>query len=139
MTSEANLRNCGPIERQARTDVAAMGTLAGGARATYAELAFNLASALDRAYGNEAPLAEVVTGSKVLLAIMNEVAKTAHVSNKSEEFAKYLAELRSEAPVGHAPNVGASDFGRQGWHDRSNAGQAADAASAVRHGRGAGD
>lgn len=130
---------CGPIERQARGDIANMGPLVGGARATFAEMAFNLASALDRAYGNEAPLAEVVTGSKVLLTIMNEVVKTAHVSSRAEELQEYLSRIGAEAPVGNTPDMGAGNLGRESWHDRPDAGKATDAAPAVRDGRGTGD
>jgi hypothetical protein len=108
-----------------------MGPLVGGARATFAEMAFNLASALDRAYGNEAPLAEVVAGSKVLLTIMNEVAKTANASSKSEELTKWLSEIRATPTVGNPPDVGAADTRRQDRDDLPDAGQAPDAPSAV--------
>jgi hypothetical protein len=40
----------GRLERQVRTDIASMGTLAGGARASFAEMAYLLAATLDRAY-----------------------------------------------------------------------------------------
>lgn len=131
--------HCGPIERQARIDVASMGPLTGGARATYAELAFNLASALDRAYGAESPLAEVVTGSKVLLAIMSEVAKTAHASSRSEEFSRFLTSLRPGTLVGDATDVGTSNAGGQGRGHRPDARKTTDAAPADGDGRGAGD
>src|SRR5689334_14725386 len=128
----------GPIEKQAREDVANMGPLTGGARATYAQLAFNLAAALDRAFGEEVPLAEVTTGSKVLLAILGEVAKTAGASSKSEELQKWIRELRSGSLVGDPEDVGTGHGREAGSSGLADVGEAADAAPALHRGRGAG-
>src|SRR5690349_23310290 len=126
----------GSIEAQARADIAALGSLTGGVRATLAQMAYALARALDAAYLDpDAPLSAITAGSKVLLQLMTEVAKTADASDKSEQFARWLSDVRAGATVGDPTHPEPADDGRQGRDHRADAGQAADAVAAVRGGR----
>lgn len=131
----------GDIEKQAREDVQNMGPLTGGARATFAKLSFALAAALDRAYADEAPLEKITAASKMLLVLMQEVAKTANASTKAQELERWLQDVGVRTPpaVGDAEDVGKDDVRGQAGDDQSDAGQAADAAPADDRGYRAGD
>jgi hypothetical protein len=116
----------GALERQVRADIAAMGTLTGGARASLAEMAYLLAAAIDRAcLDPDVALTTVAGANKVLLGILREVSRTADDSSRRDALTKWLT-----AEMGNAAQPGPSDAGREGGGVGAGAGQAADAAPA---------
>ena len=102
----------GPLERRTREDIAAMGSLSGGARATQAELAYLLAATIDRASLDPDTSPSVIGNlAKVLITALREVTRTADDSSRRDTLTSWLA-----TAMGNAPHPGPADAGPQGGH-----------------------